>query len=56
MAERPTETSRSEKSAEAIVAAGSGRRVERVGGPTAMLLGSAMHKKLGNRAQAEADR
>ena len=47
MAERPTRTSRSEKSAEAIVAAGSGRRAERAGVPTAISLGSAMHQKLG---------
>ena len=36
MAERPMVTSRSEKSAEAVVAAGLERRAERVGEPTAM--------------------
>ena len=47
MAERPTVMSRSEKSAEAVVAAGLGRRAERVEGPTAMSLGSAVHQKPG---------
>ena len=47
MAERPTVMSWSEKSAEAVVAAGLGRRVERVGGPTAMSLGGAVHQKPG---------
>ena len=47
MAERPRVTRRSEKSAEATVAAGKGRRAERVGWPAAMLLGSAVHQTLG---------
>ena len=47
MAERPTVMSWSEKSAEAVVAAGLGRRAERVEGPTAMSLGSAVHQKPG---------
>jgi RNA-directed DNA polymerase len=43
--ERVTVMSRSEKSAEAVVAAGTGRRAEREGEPTAMPLGSARHQK-----------
>lgn len=38
---------RSEESAEAVVAAGLGRRAEREGKPTIMLLGSARHQKPG---------
>jgi hypothetical protein len=43
--ERATVVNRSEKSAEAVVAAGAGRRAEREGEPTAMSLGSARHQK-----------
>ena len=48
MPERATVTSRSEKSAEAIVAAGMGRRAEREGEPKAMSLGRAGHQTPGN--------
>ena len=47
MPERATVLSRSEKSAEAVVAAGMGRRAERVGGPKAVSLGRAVHQKPG---------
>ena len=47
MLERATVLNRSEKSAEAIVAAGMGRRAERVGGPKAMSLGRAVHQMPG---------
>ena len=47
MAERPTVLNRSEKSAEAVVAAGKGRRAEREGEPTTMSLGSVKHQKSG---------
>jgi hypothetical protein len=43
--ERATEMIRSEKSAEAVVAAGSERRVERVGGPKTVVLERARHQK-----------
>jgi RNA-directed DNA polymerase len=43
--ERATVMNWSEKSAEAVVAAGTGRRAEREGEPTAMPLGSARHQK-----------
>ena len=45
MPERATVMSRSEKSAEAVVAAGLGRRAERVGVPKAVSLGRAVHQK-----------
>jgi len=45
MPERATVMSRSEKSAEAVVAAGLERRAERVGGPKAMSLGRAVHQE-----------
>ena len=45
MPERATVKSRSEKSAEAVVAAGRGRRAERVGGPKAVAFGRARHQK-----------
>lgn len=47
MAERPTVVSRSEKSAEAIVAVFKGRRAEREGESTAMVLGRVVHQKPG---------
>ena len=47
MPERATVLNRSEKSAEAVVAAGRGRRAERVGEPTAMSLDRARHQKSG---------
>ena len=47
MPERATVLSRSEKSAKAVVAAGMGRRAERVGGPKAVSLGRAVHQKPG---------
>ena len=47
MPERATVLNRSEKSAEAIIAAGRGRRAERVGEPTAMSLDRAGHQKSG---------
>src|SRR5690606_13752028 len=45
--ERATVPHRSEESAEAVVAAGLGRRAERVGGPKAVSLGRAVHQKPG---------
>ena len=48
MPERAAVLSRSEKSAEAVVAAGMGRRAERVGGWKAVSLGRAVHQKPGN--------
>ena len=45
MPERVTVKSRSEKSAEAVVAAGMGRRAERAGEPKAVELGRARHQK-----------
>ena len=60
MPERATAASRSEKSAEAVVAAGCGRRAERVGGPRAVSLERAVHQKpasagrnAGGRGEAE---
>ena len=60
MPERATVLSRSEKSAEAVVAAGVGRRAERVGEPKAVSLGRAVHQKpvelgrnAGGRGEAE---
>ena len=57
--ERATVLSRSEKSAEAVVAACTGRRAERVGGPKAVSLGRVVHQKpqagrnAGGRGEAE---
>ena len=45
MPERATVLNWSEKSAEAVVAAGMERRAERVGGPKAVSLGRAVHQK-----------
>lgn len=60
MPERATVVSRSEKSAEAVVAGGCGRRAERVGGPKAVSLERAVHQKpasagrnAGGRGEAE---
>ena len=47
MPERATVMNRSEKSAEAVVAAGRGRRAEREGESAVMALGSARHQKPG---------
>ena len=47
MPERATVMNRSEKSAEAVVAAWMGRRAEREGESTVMTLGSARHQKPG---------
>ena len=47
---------RSEKSAEAVVAAGKGRRAEREGEPTIMSLGRARHQKPGQPGRAERGR
>ena len=62
MPERATVVSRGEKSAEAVVAAGCGRRAERVGGPKAVSLERAVHQKpasagrnAGGRGEAEAE-
>lgn len=53
MTERPTVLSRSEKSAEAIVAARMGRRAKREGEPTTMSLGGVVHQKPGQPGRAE---
>lgn len=52
MPERATVLNRSEKSAEVVVAAGMGRRAERVGEPKAVVLERAVHQKS---AKAERD-
>ena len=52
MPERATVKNRSEKSAEAVLAAGMGRRAEREGGSTAVALGSARHQKPGRPGRA----
>jgi RNA-directed DNA polymerase len=56
MAERPPVTSRSEKSAKAVVAAGRGRRAEREGKPEAVSLGRARHQKPGPPGRTEGGR
>jgi RNA-directed DNA polymerase len=55
-AERPTVLSRSEESAEAVVAAGKGRRAKREGEPTSVSLARAGHQKPGRPGRAEAGR